>query len=101
MDSRARVIAVGVGFVALALVPAIAAGLNQPFYLDLFRRVMIFAIAAVSLDLILGYGGMVSFGHAAYLGVGAYAVGISLHHGVDNGLVHWGLAVAGSALAAL
>ena len=37
---------------------------------------MIFAIAAVSLDLILGYGGMVSFGHAAYLGIGAYAVGI-------------------------
>ena len=49
--------------------------LSQPFYLDLFRRIMIFAIAAVSLDLILGYGGMVSFGHAAYLGIGAYAVG--------------------------
>ena len=59
--------------------PVLAAALNQPFYLDLFRRIMIFAIAAVSLDLILGYGGMVSFGHAAYLGIGAYAVG---HPGV-------------------
>ena len=53
--------------------------LNQPFYLDLVRRIMIFAIAAASLNLILGYGGMVSFGHAAYLGVGAYAVGILAH----------------------
>jgi branched-chain amino acid transport system permease protein len=54
----------------------------------------------VSLDLILGYGGMVSFGHAAYLGIGAYAVGIPAFHGVDNGLVQWGLAIAASALAA-
>ena len=59
---------------------------NQPFYLDLFRRIMIFAIAAVSLDLILGYGGMVSFGHAAYLGIGAYAVGIPAFHGIAQRL---------------
>ena len=60
----------------LAAVPAAAAFFEQPFYLDLLRRVMIFAIAAISLNLILGYGGMVSFGHAAYLGIGAYAVGV-------------------------
>ena len=54
---------------------------------------MIFAIAAVSLDLILGYGGMVSFGHAAYLGIGAYAVGIPAFYGIHNGLVQWTLAV--------
>ena len=60
----------------LAAVPPIAAFIAQPFYLDLLRRVMIFAIAAVSLNLILGYGGMISFGHAAYLGIGAYAVGV-------------------------
>jgi branched-chain amino acid transport system permease protein len=101
MRAAPRTVATGAGLVLLALVPLAAAVLNQPFYLDLFRRVMIFAIAAVSLDLILGYGGMVSFGHAAYLGVGAYAVGVSMHHGVDNGLVHWALAVAGSALVAL
>jgi branched-chain amino acid transport system permease protein len=96
-----RALAVGAGLLALGLVPLAAVALNQPFYLDLFRRIMIFAIAAVSLDLILGYGGMVSFGHAAYLGVGAYAVGVLSHHGVTNGLVQWGLAVAASALVAL
>ena len=53
----------------LAAAPPVAVLLGQPFYVDLLRRVMIFAIAAVSLDLILGYGGMISFGHAAYLGV--------------------------------
>src|SRR2546422_11589892 len=71
------------------------------FRSDLFRRMMIFAIAAVSLDLILGYGGMVSFGHAAYLGIGAYAVGIPAFHGIENGFVQWGLAIVASALAAL
>jgi len=85
----------------LAAVPPLAAWLNQPFYLDLMRRVMIFAIAAASLNLILGYGGMVSFGHAAYLGLGAYAVGVLSHHGIDNGWLQWALAIAASALVAL
>jgi branched-chain amino acid transport system permease protein len=84
----------------LAAVPPIAAFFGQPFYLDLLRRVMIFAIAAISLNLILGYGGMVSFGHAAYLGVGAYAVGVLSHHGVDNGWLQWGLAIGAAALVA-
>ena len=96
-----RTIAVAAGCVALALVPPIAALTNQPFYLDLFRRMMIFAIAAESLDLILGYGGMVSFGHAAYLGIGAYAVGIPAFHGIENGWLQWSLAIGASALAAL
>ena len=95
-----RTIVLAAGCVVLALVPPIAALTNQPFYLDLFRRMMIFAIAAVSLDLILGYGGMVSFGHAAYLGIGAYAVGIPAFYGVENGWLQWGLAIAASALAA-
>ena len=84
----------------LAAVPPVAALMQQPFYLDLLRRVMIFAIAAVSLNLILGYGGMVSFGHAAYLGIGAYAVGILAHHGVDNGWLQWSVAIGASALVA-
>jgi branched-chain amino acid transport system permease protein len=99
MSRRTVVLAVGIG--SLALVPVVAGALNQPFYVDLFRRMMIFAIAALSLDLILGYGGMVSFGHAAYLGVGAYAVGVLAHHGIDNGYVQWSLAIVGSALVAL
>ncbi|MBC7804448.1 MAG: branched-chain amino acid ABC transporter permease [Candidatus Parcubacteria bacterium] len=84
----------------LAAVPPAAAYFAQPFYLDLLRRVMIFAIAAVSLNLILGYGGLVSFGHAAYLGIGAYAVGVLAHHGIHNGWLQWGLAIGASALVA-
>ncbi|HYS16208.1 MAG TPA: branched-chain amino acid ABC transporter permease [Candidatus Binatia bacterium] len=101
MTVSRRAIALAVGCLLLALVPPIAALTNQPFYVDLFRRMMIFAIAAVSLDLILGYGGMVSFGHAAYLGIGAYAVGIPAFHGVDSGWLQWPLAIVASALAAL
>jgi len=101
MDSRARALALVAGFLVLGLVPVVAALTQQPFYLDLFRRIMIFAIAAVSLDLILGFGGMVSFGHAAYLGIGAYAVAIPAFYGIHNGLVQWTLALALSGLAAL
>ena len=101
MASRARLVVLGAGLLLLVAVPPLAGALNQPFYVDLLRRVMIFAIAAVSLDLILGYGGMVSFGHAAYLGIGAYAVGVLMHHGIVSGWVQWPLAIAASALVAL
>ena len=101
MNSRTRAIVLATGLVLLAAVPLAAAMLNQPFYLDLVRRVMIFAIAALSLNLILGYGGMISFGHAAYLGVGAYAVGVLAHYGIDNGYLQWALAIGASALVAL
>ena len=101
MSIRAPFVARAVGLAVLALVPVLASALNQPFYLDLFRRVMIFALAAMSLDLILGFGGMVSFGHAAYLGVGAYAVAIPAVHGIQSGFVQWPLAVVASALIAL
>src|SRR5258708_872105 len=86
---------------ALALVPAVAAAADAPFYVGLFARVMVFAIAALSLDLILGYGGLVSFGHAAYLGIGAYAVGILGFHGIANGFVHFAAALGAAAVAAL
>jgi len=99
MNRRTAILVAGILF--LAAVPPLVAVLDQPFYIDLFRRVMIFAIAALSLNLILGYGGMMSFGHAAYLGVGAYAVGVLAHHGIDNGYLQWALAIAASALVAL
>lgn len=76
----------------LAVVPPLLYVYDQPFYLDLATRLTILAIAAVSLNLILGYGGLVSFGHAAYLGLGAYAVGIPAYHAVYGGLESWGLA---------
>src|SRR2546430_11996688 len=96
MLHRSRTIVIAVGVLALALVPPAAAALNQPFYVDLFRRMMIFALAALSLDLVLGYGGMVSFGHAAHLGIGAYPLGILAFYGVDNGFLQWSAAIAAS-----
>jgi branched-chain amino acid transport system permease protein len=86
--------------VLIALPPAVMA-LGQPFYIDLVRRIMILAIAAVSLNLILGYGGLVSFGHAAYLGIGAYAVGILAFYGFTSGWLQWAVAIGASALVAL
>ena len=87
--------------IVLALVPLYAATTGDPFALTLFTRIVIMAIAAVSLDLIMGYGGMVSFGHAAYLGIGGYAVGILWKEGVASGFVQWPVAIAVSALFAL
>jgi branched-chain amino acid transport system permease protein len=85
----------------LALLPPVASILGEGFYVDVFTRIMIFAIAALSLDLILGYGGMVSFGHAAYLGIGAYAVGVLAFYGVHNGFIQFGIAILASAVMAL
>jgi branched-chain amino acid transport system permease protein len=89
-----------VAVVALAALPPLASALGQPFYIDLVRRILILSIAAVSLNLILGFGGMVSFGHAAYLGIGAYSVGILAFYGFTNGWLQWGVAIAASALVA-
>ena len=96
-----RHVAICVALAALALVPAVATVADAPFYIGLFARIMVFAIAAVSLDLILGYGGLVSFGHAAYLGIGAYAVGILSYYGITDGVVHFATAFFAAAIAAL
>ncbi len=88
------------GLAALIALPLVATLTDQPFYLTLVTRMLIFAIAALSLDLILGYGALVSFGHAAYLGIGAYAVGILAHHGIDGGWIQWPIAILASALVA-
>jgi branched-chain amino acid transport system permease protein len=74
---------------------------GQAFYQDVANRLMILAIAALSLNLVLGYGGMISFGHAAYLGIGAYCVGIPAYYGVYNGYIHFLLAMGMAALFAL
>jgi branched-chain amino acid transport system permease protein len=99
MPARPVLLWAAAALVLLALPPVLTA-LGQTFYIDLVRRIMILAIAAVSLNLILGYGGMVSFGHAAYLGIGAYAVGILAFYGVHSGWLQWGLAIGASALVA-
>jgi branched-chain amino acid transport system permease protein len=61
---------------AFALVPIVALLTGDAYLVSLGSRVMIFAIAAVALDLLVGYGALISFGHAAFIGLGAYAVGI-------------------------
>jgi branched-chain amino acid transport system permease protein len=71
------------------------------YYLSMISRMMIYGLAACSLNLILGYGGLVSFGHAAFVGVGAYTVGILITEGQPNGWLGFGLAMAVSALLAL
>jgi branched-chain amino acid transport system permease protein len=86
---------------ALALVPVYVAMGGSSFYMSLFTRIVILAIAAVSLNLILGYGGMVSFGHAAYIGIGGYSVGVLASHGIHSGALQWPLAIGLSALFAL
>jgi branched-chain amino acid transport system permease protein len=85
----------------LALIPVYAVATGDTFALTLFTRVVILAMAALSLNLIMGFGGMVSFGHAAYLGIGGYAVGILAKEGIGSGFVQWPVAVAASACYAL
>jgi branched-chain amino acid transport system permease protein len=87
--------------IALALLPVYVQVMHAPFLLTLFTRIIILALAAVSLNLILGFGGMMSFGHAAYLGIGGYAVGMLAHEGIFSGFVQWPVALAASALFAL
>jgi len=85
----------------LALVPLYSAVTGNTFLTSLFTRIVILAIAAVSLNLIMGFGGMVSFGHAAYLGIGGYVVGILAKEGIGSGFVQWPLALAVSGVFAL
>jgi branched-chain amino acid transport system permease protein len=86
---------------ALVLLPLYAGLSGNRFLLTLFTRIIILAVAASSLNLILGYGGMMSFGHAAYLGIGGYAVGMLAHEGIYSGFVQWPVALAACALFAL
>jgi branched-chain amino acid transport system permease protein len=97
----ARNIATAALLVVLALLPLYAQASGNFFVLTLFTRIVILALAAVSLNLILGYGGMMSFGHAVYLGIGGYAVGMLAHEGILSGFVQWPVALLASALFAL
>ncbi len=85
----------------LVLLPVYSAVTGNTFMVTLFTRIVILAIAAVSLNLIMGFGGMVSFGHAAYLGIGGYVVGILAKEGINSGFVQWPLALVLSGLFAL
>jgi len=85
-------------FLILALLPVIAALTHQRYLIDLATRVMVYAVAAVALELLVGYGGLISFGHAAFIGLGAYAVGILSAHGIGDALVALPTAIIASML---
>jgi len=93
-------LAIGVLLLLIAF-PLAAKHWDQLFYVSFASRILIYALAASSLNLILGYGGMVSFGHAAFLGTGAYTVAILMDEGVSSAWVSWPLAFFVSALFAL
>ena len=85
-------------FLAFALLPLVASLSAEKYLLDVGSRIMVFAVAAVALDLLVGYGGLISFGHAAFIGLGAYAVGILSAHGIADALVSLPVAIAVSML---
>ena len=81
----------------LLLLPVTAYFLGHIYYVNLASRITIIAMAAVGLNLAIGYGGMVSFGHAAYFGLGGYVAGISAYHAFDfTPFMTWPFSVPGS-----
>jgi branched-chain amino acid transport system permease protein len=98
LGAEALPIAIFLLFVAIPIVAPFAGG---GYLLSFSARVMIFAIAAVALDLLVGYCGLISFGHAAFIGLGAYAVGILSAHGLSDALISLPMAIAVAALYAL
>jgi branched-chain amino acid transport system permease protein len=88
-------------FALFAAIPLLATFGPASFILALVTRIMILGLAAMSLDLLIGYGAMISFGHAAYVGIGAYSVAILSSHGINDGFVQLGIALAASGLFAL
>lgn len=85
--ARARIAVVVVLVAALAL-PALLQAAGAGFYLGTASRILVYAIAATSLNLLLGYAGMISLGHAAFFGLGAYSTGILLSEGVQSAGAH-------------
>ena len=85
----------------LALVPVYARITGEPFYLTQYGRIMVYAIAASGLNLLIGYTGLVSFGHALFVGVGAYAVGILGFHEIYNGWIQLAVAIGATVVVAV
>lgn len=88
-------------FAAFALVPLALLLGPQSYVLAVVTRIMILALGAMSLDLLIGYGAMISFGHAAFVGLGAYSVAILASHGITDGFVQLAVALATSLIFAL
>ena len=86
---------------AFIVLPAHALLTDNAFVLALMSRIVVLGIAAVALNLVLGYGGMVSFGHALFLGLGVYSAAIPTFHGLENGLLHLLIAMVACGLTGL
>jgi len=106
-----RLMAILLGLALFLAIPSAAEASGSPALLGLANRILIYAIAAVSLDLIIGYGAMISFGHAMFFGLGGYTVGIIAYHtfggepllgwsGTNAALIVWPLALLVCALIA-
>ncbi len=89
-----RGIATALLLVLFAALPLLTQAFDQRYLLSVGTRLVIWSIAAVSLNMILGYGGLVSFGHAVFFGIGGYAVGILSAHGLHSGWLQWPVAIA-------
>jgi branched-chain amino acid transport system permease protein len=98
---RAQVPALALAALLAAALPWLLRAAGLDFYLSLANRMVVAAIAATSLNLVLGYGGLVSFGHAAFVGLGAYATAILVAEGITSGWVHLGATLAVTGVAAL
>lgn len=106
-------IVVGTCAALLGGLPYLASAFGEEYLISLFSRILIYAIAAISLDLLIGFGGLVSLGHAAFVGVGAYVVGILFFHsaetepflgfisGSESALIVWPVAVVTASVFAL
>jgi len=93
-----RGLATAVLLLVLAVLPLLTQAFDQRYLLSIGTRIVIWSIAAVSLNMILGYGGLVSFGHAVFFGIGGYAVGILSANGLQSGWLQWPVAIAASVL---
>jgi branched-chain amino acid transport system permease protein len=90
-----------IAVVLLGLAPLLAQAAGIDYYIGVLTRIMIFAIVASSLNFILGYGGMVSFGHAVFFGLGAYVTAIASFHGINSAWAIWLIAAIVCGLAGL
>ena len=107
---RRKILLVTAGALFFGLLPFVSSYFGEHYLISLFTRILIYALAAVSLDLLIGYGGLISLGHAAFVGVGGYVTAILYHHsfeaepiagfigGSENALVVWPLAVLTAAI---
>ena len=99
--SPRRMVLAGIILLLLSMVPVIAQMTGYSHYVTLFGRILVYAISALGLNLLLGHAGLVSFGHAAFLGIGAYAVGIPAMYGIESAFIQWPLAIVVAGIAGL